>query len=350
MNIPRPPSAERSRRGFARSERARQAQFRERSETISAAARAPCDPAGKRHKHLLTVGCEEENLAPQVRGDAGAIGFFGDRAIKWHKSASSGDRKGPGPTRNLCSSQVACVNTLLPLREHGDHLLAVVRALDADATRVVPLQYETKGASFSSLIEFEWTGAKGSLEGRGSRGANATSADALIVAETMQGIRRAYLIEWKYTEEYCTPKYRGDGKSGDTRRSRYVSRQQRSQGCLDCSVPIDELLYEPFYQIARLGLLGDLMIENEEFGVTEARVVVVCPEGNEAYRATIPSPPLARRFPQARTVEETMRSVWKNPDGVRVVSPEVITTAVSQQGVAPALDSWSSYLRERYGW
>src|SRR5687767_1165375 len=123
--MPASRTAARDTRAFAKVERQRQALFRERSTTISAAARAPSDEKGMRHGHLLGLGYEEENLVPEIRAEGGATGFFADRGIKWHKTASSGDRSGAGPTRNLCSSQVACINTLLPLKDSTDHLLAV---------------------------------------------------------------------------------------------------------------------------------------------------------------------------------------------------------------------------------
>ena len=69
-----------------------------------------------RNPHLLPLGCEEENLYPGIRGNGGAVDFFSQRRIRWWKSARTGDdTAGPGPTRNMTSSQVACVNFLLPL-------------------------------------------------------------------------------------------------------------------------------------------------------------------------------------------------------------------------------------------
>ena len=53
-------------------------------------------------------------------------------------------------------------------------------------------------------MEFEWIGLDDSLEGTRTRGANATSIDAFLVAETDSGRRRAYLIEWKYLEQYLS--------------------------------------------------------------------------------------------------------------------------------------------------
>ena len=40
------------------------------------------------------------------------------------------------------------------------------------------------------------------LEGGTTRGAQNTSVDAFLIAETITGRRRAYLLEWKYVEQY----------------------------------------------------------------------------------------------------------------------------------------------------
>ena len=73
-------------------------------------------------------------------------------------------------------------------------------------------------------MEFEWIGIPRSLEGGVTRGAQNTSVDAFLVAETTAGRRRAYLLEWKYLEQYQStrPDFKGEGKSGDTRRLRYA--------------------------------------------------------------------------------------------------------------------------------
>ena len=96
-----------------------------------------------------------------------------------------------------------------------------------------------------------------------TRGANSTSVDAFIVAETPAG-RRAYLMEWKYVEEYRTED-KGRGRSGETRRARYVHLYAESPS-FNGRVPFDAWLFEPFYQILRLRLLADRMVRNCEFG------------------------------------------------------------------------------------
>ena len=124
--------------------------------------------------------------------------------------ASDGKR----PTRNMASSQLACVNFLLPLIDIPGALTAVLQAIDDDVTGVVNIEHE----GTSSPVELEWIGLDHALEGPGvkSRGANSTSVDAFMVAETPSG-RRAYLVEWKYVEEYRTED-KGQGRQGETRR------------------------------------------------------------------------------------------------------------------------------------
>ena len=106
-----------SRTGFERSAQRRQQQFRDTSPTVSDQGRSPTDDNGLcAIPHLLALGCEVDNLFPGIRGAGGAIDFFSQRDIKWWKSSRSGDDgKSDGPTRNMASSQVACVNFLLPL-------------------------------------------------------------------------------------------------------------------------------------------------------------------------------------------------------------------------------------------
>ena len=136
--------------------RQQQAAFRA---TLSPSAQAVTDDKGKRNGHLLAVGREIENLYPGLLGNDGALRFFHDRDIKWWTNVRSGDRcvggGFEGPTRNLASSQVACVNFLLPLVETPDALVAFLQCLDDDVTGVEPI-VDQRG--HRSLVEFEWVG------------------------------------------------------------------------------------------------------------------------------------------------------------------------------------------------
>ncbi len=239
---------------FGTRERRRQARFRNESPTVSAAGRSPTDDKGRRHGHLLALGCEEENLYPPLRGERGASRFLRDRRIKWWSSSRSGDRSGGvRPTRNLASSQLACINFLLPLANEPTALAAALSAIDDDIVGIASI--EDPDAGTKSLVEIEWIGLNHALEGPGqkTRGANTTSIDALVVAETASG-RRAYLIEWKYVEEYRR-QYLGDGSKGATRLERY-SEAYAASPFLPVSTPVTAWFYEPFYQIMRQRLLS----------------------------------------------------------------------------------------------
>ena len=343
-----------SRADFECAAKRRQHLFRDGSSTISDQGRSPDDEGGRRNPHLLALGCEVENLFPGIRGEVGAIDFFGERDIKWWKDSRIDDADSIGPTRNMTSSQVACVNFLLPLATIPGALLSVLRALDDDVVDVAAITHE----GHESPVEFEWIGLGQSLEGGTARGAQNTSIDALLLGETITGRRRAYLLEWKYLERYLSgrPDFKGKGISGDTRRRRYSERYHALSSSFDpAAVPdMDDFLYEPFYQIMRQRLLADRMIRERELAVDEAKVVVVVPEENWPYRAvthgrTTTSPLLAQRFPQLETVEAVMRAAVKEPDAqFDMVAPAQLLDSVARSLPDETVD-WANYWRDRYG-
>ena len=340
---------------FGYAARRRQGRFRDTSATVSRGGRSPSDGKGQRNAHLLALGHEEENLFPGIRGDGGAVESFSRRGLMWHRTSSSGDDpSSDGPTRNMASSQVACVNFLLPLAGIPGALAAVLRSIDRDVRTVVKIEHEDN----SSGVEFEWIGLDGSLEGTTTRGANATSIDAFLIGETDSGRRRAYLIEWKYVEQYLStrPAFKGSGTAGVTRRLRYgqLYRARSSSFDSEAAPRLEEFLYEPFYQIMRQRLLADRMVERQELHVDEAKVVVVVPGQNAEYRRVsdglkTTSPPLANRFSDMETVESIMRVVLKNPNGqFDMVAPHSLVDAVCREYPAETA-SWAEYWRERYG-
>lgn len=342
-------------KNFGAQARRRQKEFRDSSHTVTAEARDPNDDKGRRNGHLLALGYEEENLYPPLRGPDGAKAFFAKRNIHWWRSSRSGDDTViNGPTRNMASSQIACVNFLLPFADKPEVLLSVLRRIDDDARDVIEMQYTPRGstAPLSALVEFEWVGQKIScLEGgTGTRGANTTSADALMVALTDKGSRRAYLFEWKYVEEYKDAEFLGNGKAGETRRRRYAGLYTASDSRFNGQVPLEDLFYDPFYQIMRLGLLGDKMVREEEFGISEAKVVVVCPEDNQDYRQTVTSPGLIKCFPNAKTVETAFQATLRNPGSFRMTTPERLVDAIRQSNANGMVSEWLAYQHERYGY
>lgn len=328
--------------------RQRQSDFRRLSHSISSGGRNPTDDKGRRHGHLLALGHEIENLIPSIRGGGGAQDFFADRDIKWWRSSRSGDECGvDGPTRNLASSQICCVNFMLPLASVPGALTELLRTIDSDIVDVMPITHN----GLCSPVEFEWIGSAGSLEGSAcTRGANVTSADAFVIGRTDRGVSRGYLFEWKYVEEYKIGEYKGSGSAGNTRFSRYLPLYQAADSPFNGSVLFEHLLYEPFYQLMRFHLLARKMTLAGEFGIAEAKVVVVCPDANLEYRSRMTSPPLATRRPSLLSVEAVLKSSLKDPSIFEIVSQETLVNALRNSDLSPSLSSWLDYHALRYGW
>ena len=323
---------------FGTVERERQARFREKSPTISKQGRSQSDDRCWSVDYLLHPGYEEENLYPSIRGTDGARKFFTERGIKWWSAAASCDTGWDGPTRNMASSQIMCVNFMLPLAEIDGALAAALRAIDDDVESVVDIVHDGRKAP----AELEWIGVPKGLDGN-SRGSLTTSVDAFVIAETSAGQRRAYLIEWKYVENYSR-KFKDVGRNRKTYSSLYSS-------SFKDAVPMDELLHDPFRQLLRIRLLGDRMVAEGELEVSDAKVVVAVPEGNTGYREKITSSPLAKRFPDLNTVSEVFSATLEDPDRkFTSVSPSTLLKAVEREcGGDEKVSDWSKYMRERYG-
>jgi hypothetical protein len=227
----------------------------------------------------------------------------------------------------------------------------MLRALDDDIVAVAPIKYGGQGGRIqcASLVELEWVGLTGTLEGAPpTRGANVTSADAFIVGVTAAGKRRGYLFEWKHAERYPVGEDKGIGRAGDTRRARYGKLYAADDSPFSASAPLATMLYEPFYQLMRLGLLSAKMVRDGELGIDEARVVVACPSENAAYRGTVTSPELRTRFPNG-SVESIIRGVASDPRTFRVVDQRLLAEGV-RRGGGPAVADWYGYNSARYGW
>lgn len=110
---------------------------------------------------------------------------------------------------------------------------------------------------------------------------------------------------------------------------------------------MNALLYGDFYQLMRNRLLADRMVANAELGVSDAKVVLVIPEGNSAY---LQPHYLGDRFPDmGTTVPEVFRATLKDPDrAFATVTPSRLLEAVERE-CGTAVSDWSAYMRERYG-
>lgn len=161
------------------------------------------------------------------------------------------------------------------------------------------------------------------------------------------------MLEWKYTEKYLRPADKGRGRSGETRRSRYLRLYERPASSFNQTAPLDDFFFEPFYQIMRLHLLADRMLADgvtPNLPINEARVIVFCPAENTDYRMAVSTTPLALRFPHLDTVEDVVRATLTDPDTFTVVAPEEIIGKLRGSNLAADMADWLAYHELRYGW
>lgn len=261
------------------------------------------------------------NLWEGIRADA--IAYFARNSIPWWK----GD--GDGPTGHMLSSQVACVNHLYFLRQRADLAKSVLCALDPE---VLEPQIVDDG-----YVEFEFIGERRRLEERAfTRGANCTSVDAFMIGRTADGGRRAFLIEWKYTEAYpVEDKYIPE-------RSRVYDHLITAEDSPFETVEPRVLYFEPFYQLMRQTLLGWQLAKYHDYDCTSYRHVHVVPDENTAFHLSVTAPSLRDK---GKTVSEAWQSVLKRPDFYIGLSPAKLMRPVLGGRDAKSL---TDYLQRRY--
>jgi len=178
---------------FLENEKARQVEFKSNSLYFSNAARNNGIYKGKARPFCLPVEHAEENLFLDIRQKA--TDYFKSQKIKWH------DGHGNNPSNHLCDSQVCCVNFLFPFANQPRALAEVLRFVFPDIQEMIQIENE-------QYVAFEWIGKENYLHEKTkanserTRGANFTSADAVVLFKQKDGKRHGVLIEWKYTESY----------------------------------------------------------------------------------------------------------------------------------------------------
>jgi len=236
---------------FLESEKPKQVQFKNLSATISEQAKDEGIFKGKPRPFCLPPEYAEENLYPPIR--QASLAFFADHNIGWHQGQNG------KPSNHLCDSQVACINFLFPFADKPGELANLLRTVFPRIDHMIPVED-------GLFVSFEWIGAenylgeRASKNGNRTRGANFTSADAIVMFEDRHNKRQVVLIEWKYTESYGG-NYLGFSTSGTDRWKIY----QHLFDDLDCIVDMDllpsmdVLFYEPFYQFMRQQFLAAKM-------------------------------------------------------------------------------------------
>ena len=178
---------------FLSQEKKRLADYKLQSSYFTASAKGDGTYRGKLRPFCLSNADRSENLYDDIRIDA--LIYFDKLGIKWH------DGEEGKPSNHLCDSQVCCINFLYPFTNRPEALKELL----------LPL-YPTIGSMLTvecdQYVSFEWIGQENYLieganpGGKRTRGANFTSADAIVMFEHIDGRKQTILIEWKYTESY----------------------------------------------------------------------------------------------------------------------------------------------------
>ncbi len=282
------------------------------------------DPGGGVFRDIpreFVLSIPAKNLWAGIRADA--IDYFARNNIPWWGGDST------EPTGHMLSSQVACVNHLYLLRQRADLAKAVLRAIDPE---VVQAEVVDDG-----YVEFEFIGARQYLAEKAfSRGAKCTSVDAFMIGLTERGCRRAFLIEWKYTEVY-------------RQKDLYISGRARVYDDLIAAeespfkqVEPRTFYFEPFYQMMRQSLLGWQISKHNDHGCTSYRHVHVVPEQNVEFRRNVTSEALKLK---GASVSEAWRAVLKTPEFYIDTTPPMFMQPILDQRDTKAL---TGYLEQRY--
>lgn len=306
--------------------------FKAKSRTISDQAQVEGIYKDHAYPFCLPIQHSEQNLFSPIREDA--IQYFNRHNIKWH------DGHDGKPSNHLCDSQVCCINFLFPFGDKPTELVNLLSPVYPQISRMLPVED-------GKYVSFEWIGAENYLgeKVRGnekrSRGANFTSADAIVMFEDKQNQRQIVLIEWKYTESYSPTNIRFSKKGTDR-----LQIYQHLFGNLDCLVNTDllpsleALFYEPFYQFMRQQFLAAKMEQAHELGADKVSVLHICPEANKAFKK-ITSPAL-------RDLGKSATEVWKRllTDQDKFIS--VSTESLFNSFHTNVLNDWKTYIQERY--
>jgi len=322
---------------FLESEKIRLVGCKSTSLCLSASACPPGLYKGKSRPFCVALEYAEENLFPQIRESA--LDYFAKHSINWH------DGHDGKPSNHMCDSQVCCVNFLFPFSEEPESLAELLR-------RVYPTIRRMLAIEDGRYVAFEWIGQQNYLgermprNGKRTRGANFTSADAAVMFERTDGKRQIVLIEWKYTESYGgTPL--AIAESGTDRTEIYKPLFQRA----DCPIRkdilpgFDSLFFEPFYQFMRQQLLAHEMERAHEMGADIVTVLHIAPDRNRDF-CKVTSPALAG-------LGQTATRVWS-----RLVGTDGRFTSTSTEQLfgnltaeqLPGMQEWLNYIASRYSW
>jgi len=291
-------------------------------------------PGKNRYKDMafrLQPDDKHLNLAAAIRDVA--VRYIEDKEIAWHIHAN-----------HALSSQVCCLNFLMPLAEQPKMLSRVIgEALRIAEPEMLEIEPGPDGRPW--FVGLEWNGRadylnEAGVRGTRTRGSNSTSADA-VVRFRHCGRNETLLIEWKYTESYGQP----ISSTGNlTRTRRYENLVFPPDGPIrnELGVRLGDFFYEPFYQLLRQQMLAFQMQRAKEDGADRVRVLHIAPAANLALRK-VTSPTLTRFGDDAFAVFQSLLSLPE--DFVSRSTESLFGPFMSDTKVA---NGWAAYLARRY--
>jgi len=302
------------------------------------------------------------NLHESIRKEA--IDYFLLRRIPWHDGLLYTDpqsgklTKNGNPSNHTCCSQSQCVNALFPFRKDSNALRRLLRKIGFDVEECLPILNDH--GEQDAFVGFEWIGAHNYLmehkRGRParcherSRGANFTSADFIFRFRRTDGKIHVILGEWKYTEDYKNIKSKALGPSGGTRLSIYQPLIKGSGLGFRRNIQLEDLFFEPFYQMMRLQLLAAAMEkpvagENAgEMGAHIASVLHVSPAANEGLRKTVTSSEL-------QALGNDIYEVWNQiapAERFHHIDSEELIDLTTSEAIPAGHTNWAEWMRRRY--
>lgn len=282
---------------YRQTEKARATAWKLSTDTLPAEAKVPAHyidqgshPSSKFHEHCVPAEFAELSLLPEVRPMA--LELFAELAIPWHAGV------GNGPSNNLLSSQVQCVNACGQMVTDPDRL---VRAFSGPLGTVEVFEIEPgRHLTFEYIGDSDYFGE--SPGGERVRGSMCTSVDAAFVHHTRDGRVELILLEWKYTEAYRLRQ--ADPAKDATRLKRYGTALIDPDGPVRADLlDFAFLLDEPLYQLMRQQLLADQLEKNHAHGADRVRVVHVLPPANTGYQRSL-------HRPAQNALGSTVGEVW----------------------------------------
>lgn len=322
---------------FLEGEKPKQAQFKVNSPYFSDTARLDGVYKGKPRSFCMPVEFAEQNLIPEIRESA--LSHFAQHRIKWH------DGQNGKPSNHLCDSQVCCVNFLFPFSDKPSELAQVLRSVYPEIEEMLPIESE-RYVSFEWIGEENYLGEKIAKNSKRTRGANCTSADAIVMFERKDKKRQVVLIEWKYTESYGS-NFLKFSDSGTDRTEIYRHLFEKADCPINKNIlpSFDSLFYEPFYQFMRQQFLANEMEKARELGADVVSVLHIAPAHNNDFRKVTST--------ELEKLGESATSVWKklikDDEKFISVSTESLFGNLSIEGLAE-IKGWAEYIYARYPW